>query len=56
MRPLTLTQDPQQLLKLPYLIGLSDTVIISRTQAGLPKTTGTEGWGGGFSTVFILQD
>lgn len=49
MRPLTPTQDPQRLLRLPYLIGLSDTVIISRTQEGPPKKLEGHGGGGGVS-------
>lgn len=57
MQPLTPTQDPQRPLRLPYLIGLSDTVIISRTQEGPPKKLEGHGSGGGVCAfVCILED
>lgn len=51
MRPLTLTQDPQRPLKLPYLIGLSDTVIISRAKNYRDIGVGWGGFGGGVMSL-----
>lgn len=54
MRPLTPTRDPLRPLEQPYLIGLSCTVIISRTQkTGPPKNWRGPGGGRGSTTAEI---